>query len=131
MCLSIDIQREKRFCEKRYSKIDHHVYNMLWEQLCKESVLHAGETTLQVLKENGHPTASKRYMWLYRASGCARQPIVLYEYQPAGKAEHSENFLKEFSGRLHADGYQGYHKLSENTRVVGCPSEVLLLQKKC
>lgn len=29
-------------------------------------------------------------------------------------------FLKDFSGWLHADGYQGYHKLSENIQVVGC-----------
>lgn len=27
---------------------------------------------------------------------------------------------KGFSGHLHADGYQGYHKLPENIRVVGC-----------
>ena len=28
--------------------------------------------------------------------------------------------VKGFSGWLHADGYQGYHKLPENIRVVGC-----------
>ena len=33
---------------------------------------------------------------------------------------HAEEFLKGFSGWLHADGYQGYHKLPENIRVVGC-----------
>ena len=47
-------------------------------------------------------------------------PIVLYEYQPSRKAEHAATFLKDFSGWLHADGYQGYHKLPENIRVVGC-----------
>ena len=50
---------------------------------------------------------SKSYMWLYRTSGCAKQAIVLYEYQPTRKAEHAEAFLKGFSGWLHADGYQG------------------------
>ena len=59
-------------------------------------------------------------MWLYRTSGCAEEPIVLYEYQPSRKAAHAEEFLKGFSGWLHADGYQGYHKLPENIRVVGC-----------
>ena len=43
-----------------------------------------------------------------------------YEYQSTRKAEHAENFLKGFSGWLHADGYQGYHRLPENIRVVGC-----------
>ena len=96
------------------------VYDTLCEQLRKESVLHADETTLQVLKEPGRSSASKSYMWLYRTSGCAEQAIVLYEYQSTRKAEHAENFLKGFSGWLHADGYQGYHKLPENIRVVGC-----------
>lgn len=96
------------------------VYDTLREQLRKESVLHADETTLQVLKEPGRSSASKSYMWLYRTSGCAEQAIVLYEYQSTRKAEHAENFLKGFSGWLHADGYQGYHKLPENIRVVGC-----------
>ena len=45
---------------------------------------------------------------------------MLYEYQPNRKAEHAEKFLEGFSGYLHADGYQGYHKLPENIRVVGC-----------
>lgn len=96
------------------------VYDVLREQLCRELVLHADETTLQVLKEPGRSSTSKSYMWLYRTSGCAKQAVVLYEYQPTRKAEHAEAFLKGFSGWLHADGYQGYHKLPENIRVVGC-----------
>ena len=96
------------------------VYDVLHEQLYKEPVLHADETTLQVLKEPGRSSASKSYIWLYRTSGCAKQAIVLYEYQPTRKAEHAEHFLQGFSGWLHADGYQGYHKLPGNIRVVGC-----------
>ena len=100
------------------------VYDVLHEQLCREPVLHADETTLQVLKEPGRSSTSKSYMWLYRTSGCAKQAIVLYEYQPTRKAEHAEAFLKGFSGWLHADGYQGYHKLLGNIRVVGCWAHV-------
>ena len=96
------------------------VYDTLREQLRKETVLHADETTLQVLKEAGRLSTSKSYVWLYRTSGCAEQAIVLYEYQSTRKAEHAEAFLQGFNGWLHADGYQGYHKLPENIRVVGC-----------
>ncbi len=60
----------------------------------------------------------------YRTSGCAKQAIVLYEYQPARKAEHAEHFLQGFSGWLHADGYQRDHKLPGNIRVVGCWAHV-------
>lgn len=96
------------------------IYDVLHRNLCRETVLHGDETTLQVLKESGKAATSKSYMWLYRTSGCAESPIVLYEYQPSRKAAHAEEFLKGFSGWLHADGYQGYHKLPENIRVVGC-----------
>ena len=96
------------------------VYDALHRKLCRETVLHGDETTLQVLKEPGRTSTSKSYMWVYRTSGCAEYPIVLYEYQPSRKAEHAQAFLEGFSGWLHADGYQGYHKLPENIRVVGC-----------
>lgn len=96
------------------------IYDKLHEQLCQVSVLHADETTLQVLKEPGKPATSKSYMWLYRTGGDAVQPIVLYDYQPSRKAEHAQQFLGEFAGWLHADGYAGYHKLPERMRVVGC-----------
>lgn len=45
---------------------------------------------------------------------------MLYDYQPNRKAENAEKFLEGFSGWLHADGYQGYHRLPEQIRVVGC-----------
>jgi len=96
------------------------VYDVLRLQLVKRGVLHADETTLQVLHEPGKKAQTKSYMWLYRTGRDGGLPIVLYEYQPSRKAEHAEKFLEGFSGHLHADGYQGYHKLPENIRVVGC-----------
>ena len=78
------------------------------------------ETTLQVLHEPGKKAQTKSYMWLYRTGRDGGPPIVLYEYQPSRKAEHAAKFLEGFSGYLHADGYQGYHKLPGNIRVVGC-----------
>lgn len=96
------------------------IYDELHRELVKRSVLHADETTLQVLKEDGKAAASKSYMWLYRTSGDAAHPIVLYDYQPNRKPENAKAFLDGFHGWLHADGYQGYHKLPEQIRVVGC-----------
>lgn len=96
------------------------VYDELHRQLCTRTFLHADETTLQVLKEPGRKSTSKSYMWLYRTSGDAEHPIVLYDYQPNRKAQNAAEFLDGFNGWLHADGYQGYHKLPEQIRVVGC-----------
>ena len=96
------------------------IYDELHRELLKRDVLHADETTLQVLKESGKSTTSKCYMWLYRTSGDAAEPIVLYDYKPSRKPENAKAFLEGFSGWLHADGYQGYHTLPESIRVVGC-----------
>ena len=96
------------------------VYDALHRRLCQETVLHGDETTLQVLKEPGRTSTSKSYMWVYRTSGCAEQPIVLYEYQPGRGAKHPKAFLTGFRGYLHTDGYAGYHNLSDEITVVGC-----------
>jgi transposase len=96
------------------------IFAALAVMLCLRTVLHADETTLQVLNAPGKSTESKSYMWLYRTSGDAENPIVLYAYQPDRKAEHPKIFLKNFKGYLHADGYEGYHDLSDNIKVVGC-----------
>ena len=42
------------------------VYEELRRQLVKREVLHADETTLQVLHEPGKKAQTKSYMWLYR-----------------------------------------------------------------
>jgi len=96
------------------------IYDEMKQRLCEHEVLHADETTLQVLKEPGKPAHSKSYMWLYRTSGEAKNQIVVYEYQPDRKHTHPEKFLKNFTGYLHTDGYEGYHKLPERIKVVGC-----------
>ena len=96
------------------------IYREMKRRLCIHQVLHADETTLQVLHEDGKPAHSKSYMWLYRTSGEARRQIVLYDYQRDRKHIHPEDFLKDFSGFLHADGYDGYHKLPKRITVVGC-----------
>ena len=83
-------------------------------------MLHADETTLQILREPGKKAQMKSYMWLYRTSGDTEHPIVLYDYKPNRKIENAEEFLGDFHGYLHADGYPGYHKLPERITVVGC-----------
>lgn len=87
-------------------------------QLLEKDIVHADETTLQVLREPGKSAESKSCMRLYR-TGRMDIPIVLYEYRPSRGGEHSRNFLAGFKGYLHVDGYSGYHKVSGVT-LVGC-----------
>ena len=96
------------------------VYAQLHKELLKRDILHADETTLQVLHEPGKAPQSESYMWLYRTSGDTDKPIVLYEYQPGRGAKHPKEFLAGYTGYLHTDGYAGYHDLGEDITVVGC-----------
>ena len=83
-------------------------------------MLHADETTLQVLHEPGKAPQNDSYMWLYRTSRDMRKPIVLYEYQPGRGGKHPKEFLDGFHGHLHTDGYAGYNNLPTEITVVGC-----------
>jgi len=95
------------------------LYVLLITIMLKEFVLHADETTLQVLLEPGKAATSKSYEWVYRTSGFASRRIVIYEYQPTREGKHPKKFLKDFIGFLHTDGYQGYHDLP-GIIIVGC-----------
>ena len=75
------------------------IYDRMREHLLEKDILHADETTLQVLKEPGRNADSTSYMWLYR-TGRDEVPIVLYDYQTTRAAKHPIKFLKDFKGYL-------------------------------
>lgn len=84
------------------------IYDTMKTQLLAHQVLHGDETIVQVLRESGKTPQSNSYMWLYRTSGDAERPIVLYDYQPDRKHHRPADFLDNWSGYLHADGYKAY-----------------------
>ena len=84
-------------------------FQLLRRELLANSILHADETTLMVLKEPGRKARQKSYVWVYRTSGDSPRPVVLYDYQPTRAGECASNFLSGFSGMLHTDGYEAYH----------------------
>ena len=95
------------------------VYDALHRRLVQHDLLHADETELQVLHEEGKDARAKSYMWLYRTSGDAEHPIVLYEYAPGRGQEYPKAFLEGFRGYLQTDGYSGYTGIDGAIRV-GC-----------
>lgn len=91
----------------------------LQKKLLNRDMIHCDETPVQVLKEEGKKPQKKSYMWLYRTGNDTKEPIVLYDYQPSRNGDNAVNFLKDFKGYVHSDGYAGYNKLSGITRC-GC-----------
>ncbi|MCL2768419.1 MAG: IS66 family transposase, partial [Synergistaceae bacterium] len=103
------------------------VYDMMHNDLLSNDVLHADDSVLEVLREPGRDATTDSYMWLYRTSGCAEKPIVMYEYSPGRSGDYPEKFLKGFKGYLHTDAYAGFHKLEKSMpdkppdiTLVGC-----------
>lgn len=97
------------------------IYEMLYEELLINHILHADETNLQVIKEAGRSASQKSYMWMYQTGRDAERHIALYEYQPTREGQHPLKFLSGFDGFLHVDGYQGYKKLEDQgATIVEC-----------
>ena len=94
------------------------LYDRMHEHLLKRDILHADETTLQVLREPGRSAESTSYMWLYR-TGREGPAIILYDYQTTRASKHPRRFLSGFKGYLHVDGYARYNGLPGIT-LVGC-----------
>ena len=107
-------------CADRYLGI---LYDRLHREMYQFHVLQADETPVMVTKD-GRPANSKSYMWIYRTGkSYTDTPIILYEYQRTRKADHPEEFLKDFKGIVVCDGYSAYRKLDrENPDIVfaGC-----------
>jgi len=93
-------------------------------RLLLQTVAHADETTFQVLNEENKTPQSKSYLWVYRTSGDTNEPIIFAEYKPNRKAKNPKEFLANFKGYLHTDGYEAYHSLPDDITVVGCWAHV-------
>lgn len=95
----------------------------LWEtmksHLLTQDVIHADESVIQVLKEEGKKPSSESRMWVYCSGNTGVSPIILFEYQPTRSGEHARRFLEGFHGYLQSDGYSGYEKVRDVKRC-GC-----------
>jgi transposase len=87
------------------------LYEMMKTDLMKAEVIHADETTTQVLNEEGKPSTSTSYMFVYRSHKYDK-PIVLYEYRSSRSGDGPKEFLEEYQGTyIVTDAYQGYNKV--------------------
>lgn len=95
------------------------LYKHMKQELLTHSVIHADETVVQVLKEDGKPAASESRMWLYASAALLRHQVRIFEYQPDRSGKRPESFLKGFEGALVTDGYAGYNQVAKVTHY-GC-----------
>ncbi len=95
------------------------IIDYLHQELLKQPVIQADETTLKVIQED----KARCYMWVYCTgtdSPCDNdiKNIVLYDYQISRAGSCAVNYLKGFNGYLQADGYAGYEQVDAD--LMGC-----------
>lgn len=71
------------------------VYEQLHKELLSRDVLHADETTLQVLHEPGKKPQTDSYMWLYRTGGDTNKLLFCMNTSRAGEQSIRKNSLPD------------------------------------
>jgi len=101
------------------------LYELMRKELLAADLLHADETTMQVIKESGRTASQESYMWLYRTAAYALTPVVMFDYQPTRSSSHPKRFLGSYAGYLHTDAYVGYKTLErQGVIIVECWAHV-------
>ena len=84
------------------------IWSLLRIELLSNEVIHADESTHQVINEKGRSASQKSYMWGYFTGRDSPRQVVLFEYRETRAKEHPLKLLEGFCGKLHVDAYAGY-----------------------
>ena len=95
------------------------LYKHMKQELLTHSVIHADETVVQGLKEEGKPATSESRMWLYASAALLRHQVRIFEYQPDRSGKRPESFLRGFAGCQVTDGNAGYNQVQNVTHCGG------------
>lgn len=94
---------------------------LMKDDLLSREVLHADETTLQVLNVPGKKPTSTSFVWTL-CSAAPDAPAVWFEFHPNRDSASALQLLGDFRGILHVDGFAGYNAFCALPGVtrVGC-----------
>lgn len=79
-------------------------------------VVQADETPLVVLEHHNERKRRQGWLWVYRGM----EGETVFDFRPTRARDGPRDFLKDFTGYLQRDGYQGYNGLSPEIIGVGC-----------
>ena len=95
------------------------IVQRMHEMLLAGDVIHADETRIQVLHEEGRKATAESKMWVYCNGKMNDRSIIIFDYKPTRKGENAQAFLQGFHGYLVRDGYSGYHVVT-GVKYCGC-----------
>lgn len=98
------------------------IINLMRDHLLDADVIHADETTIQVLKEPGKKAQTKSYLWA-QVTGSG-PPIRLFGYAPGRGSAHADHLYAgiKSGAALMSDGYEVYGGVARTNKLVhlGC-----------
>jgi len=95
------------------------IYDLLHEELTQQDIVHADETSYQVIQSD----KVKTYFWQFCSGKTEEKQIVLYHHAESRGHEVPLQFLDGFNGYLHCDGWGAYHLLP-NITLVSCAAHI-------
>lgn len=87
------------------------LHELMKRDLLRGPYIQADETPVQVLN---HAKDTKHYMWVY-LNKKQNQNILIYDYNQSRSGTVVQEFLNNYKGLLHTDGYSGYNQISSVT----------------
>ncbi len=98
------------------------IINLMRDHLLDADLIHADETTIQVLKEPGKKAQTKSYLWA-QVTGSG-PPIRLFGYAPGRGSAHADHLYAgiKSGAALVSDGYHVYGGVARTNKLVqlGC-----------
>lgn len=92
----------------------------LKDELLQQTVLHADETPLPMLKP-GNGKAHKAFLWSYCSTHLSPMKAVVFDYAESRGGKHAELFLGRWRGTLVCDDFKGYKALfTSGITEAGC-----------
>ena len=76
------------------SKLIKPIYEYMHDQLKEAEIIHADETTLEVLTEPDREPQAKSYMWVYTTGKSEDKKIILYDYRQGRSGRYAKEYLK-------------------------------------
>ncbi|MBC7659467.1 MAG: Tn3 family transposase, partial [Chitinophagaceae bacterium] len=102
------------------SELSLPLISLMHTDLLDSPVMHADETTVQVLNEPNKTAESTSYMWCLARSG--PKPIICYSYHDNRSQKAAADLLVDFKGTLIADAYKVYDSVQNvlGFKLAGC-----------
>jgi transposase len=92
----------------------------LRKELLTQSVLHADETPISMLKP-GNGKTHRAYLWSYCTTAFNPTRAVLFDFTDSRAGRHADQFLTDWRGTLVCDDYSGYKALfKQGVTEAGC-----------